>query len=263
MDIDRVNFIPESYYRKAAACRRRLGRAVLLGLAVATLCVTAGVQFVLSADARRDVWNLEGQARRVDEADHRLELKQARQRELERELATRQELHQPITASHTLVAIANLLDPAASLTRLEVIAVRPQPAPKPKPGDKKAAAKAEAQAEQAKDKPQQPYELHVNLEGLAPNEHDVASLVESLTQSPMFSHVRLEASRPGRLGPYQTREFELSLTIPLHRHVSIVQAAPLDDRDDHRSANPTANRDPNPAQARASVGDADPIGGAR
>lgn len=191
-----VNFLPDSFYQKRARRRRTwrqralvLGVAGLLGLW--SLSVFSG-----TSDLRQRAEQLESDAQAAQL--HRTALVQLREQHaaLDKQVAVRRELVQPIGYAQTLAVLTAMLPDSITLEKLSLTTV--------------------LQHEEGDAQPQNDH-IALSMEGLALDDLTVASLVADLDDSPLFDNVKLRGSRGETVRGIAARRFRVDLTLNLER----------------------------------------------
>lgn len=203
-----VNFLPESYVRTQQR-RKRVYRQF-------SLIVVAAVCFAF--------WGIGLQADRVHHRRLAEEVESAMVNEkskldamasldkdyqaLSRQAELNRELTQPVTFTRVLETLGELTPQEVAMVDLSLVSVRPTPQ-----------ATSTKKANKKSDEPEkrQPDLIEVELEALAPSDLSVAKLVSSLSDSPLFTSVKMRSSRTVEQDGYYVRRFRLTAVIDLDR----------------------------------------------
>lgn len=194
-----MNLLPEPTRLKIAA-RRSVTRWVGLYAASGALLVLITLALrIQQASVHADTQRLEREATLDAEATARLTALQSEIEQLSRTISFNARLALPVLTSDLLAVIAEALPPTMTLNN---IAVTPSfasapPSPNETP------------------MPPSPVTLLVEVSGIARSDLDVASLVATLDQHPLFDRATLEHSRSRDLNGLAVREFALSLEVNL------------------------------------------------
>ncbi|MBI1367441.1 MAG: hypothetical protein GC162_02180 [Planctomycetes bacterium] len=213
-----VDFVPAWYRRKEAnrrSTKRQMVMVVVLVAGMAALLVQNWhTHEALASYADQLTRKLESTKMQITEATKL----RAQQAALDKQLRVHRELHKPIDYSHIIGTMAHIAPPSISMRDLsmeteKVTYTRPIAA-----GDKGFADSAKGKGA-AGAKPRTVTESYwvvsVELEGIAPNDRDVANFIGELAASKVFQNVKMIYSKAGTFGPYVTRNFRIRMEVPL------------------------------------------------
>jgi Tfp pilus assembly protein PilN len=203
-----VDFLPERVIQQRARRRRLMRQGWLLLLCVALMAGLAFVRHgrIRQARAERDVWT-----ERSENARQQVELR----KELEREQASLSlkkriddQLGTRISARDLLAELCRLLPTSMSLTSMEMEEVRFLD-----DGSADAGGRS-ARARRAKGREATPARhLQVVIQGLAPNDVDVANFIGRLSACPLFESVQMGYTRTQEFRGREAREFEATFFV--------------------------------------------------
>lgn len=208
-----INFLPKSYIRKRKRQRRLFRQSGLI--VVALVCL--GFWFVgLKAESYR-LANLAKQteAAVASASSNLVQIKdyQKQKAALKAEHEINRQLAQPVSYSQILQVLGALMPDEVALTRLMLNSQRPEPA-KAKEAEHKKSRNARQRAKSA----DEPDFIEVEIDGLAPDDISVASLISELDAHPLFSSVKIRSSRSVETRGVVARQFYLSATVDLDRN---------------------------------------------
>ena len=205
-----VNFLPASY---ALAEQRR--RIVQRQLVLSVLVVAGLMAMVMQTWSNHRHLALYHQSlaeqaatmqKQVTEAT---KLQQARA-ELSRQLEVQRQLHQPISYSQITGTLAALTPDTISLRLLQVSTEKTVIKPAtPKPG--KRGAKV------AEQKPEVRYAVQLEVEGYAPSDDDIATMLARLNTSGVFEQIKMLYSKQSERRGVTVRQFMVRMQVPLDR----------------------------------------------
>ncbi len=205
--MNEVNFLPQSYIRRQAARRRVYRQIVLVAVfffALVGWWLTLQMQ---TYQLREQVSLLDGELKMVSADPVRLQQVKAQYDKLSHQVKVQRELVQPISFTQVLATISTVLPAQVSLKELRVEARRPKPL-------------TEKELKDKKNKPADPNAkppdnlIHIEMEAIAPSEF-VSQTVESLSDHPVFSKVKLRYSRETELNGHIASVFQIVMQIDL------------------------------------------------
>lgn len=218
-----INFLPASF-KKARQRRRRVVRQVgLVLLLSACLVGWWAAQSSRTKTLKQYVQTIEAEA--VAAKEHRSELGKLRseQQNLQHRLRVQRDLAQSIEHTQIIQRIGEQLPDQIALTEIRLTADRPEPmtaeaakrraqSQKRRKFDKKSKSASIGSKEQ-----EDAARMHVVVQGLAPNDLTVSTLIDSLDNDPLFEQVKISHSRDVQQFGVRARSFELRMQVPLDR----------------------------------------------
>lgn len=217
-----VDFLPESY-RKARRRRGRLFRQVALVGSIAGCLALATVALKThSVSQRRTAERLEDTVKSEQNALGVVSGLNQERRALLENFDLKKELAPPITYSQVIAEIGHALPEGVAMVELAMRSVRPKPEPLvDKPEGRKA-------SDDDKPKPVEPNLIGVELQGLAPDDLTVATLVSTLDENAMFSRVTMRSSESVTTQGLLARQFNLTAIVDLDRQIRWADQTPTE-----------------------------------
>ncbi len=216
--MQQINFLPQSYIKKATRHRRRVRQGVLVGVFVVTLGGWFTAQRTKTAWLEREVIASERQVSAVlEQRDERVRLEAQRDR-LQQQMQLVDELSQPIRHTQVLAAANRLIPPSMALTDLRLDVHRPTPALL-----KAADGNTHRRQKDATDAARS--EIELDLEAITGDPLAMPTLITQLREDPLFEEVQLRYSRAAVVGRVPARKFRLGLTLDLDRSFRFVPSA--------------------------------------
>ncbi len=207
-----VNFIPDDYVKTKESRRTNLLYFGLLAVVMVVLIgsfVTIKVrQHAVGIEEKRIVAKMS----QVPEAIKQFEELQRRHEAMFGTVLAAAELLEPVPRSALLASLTNNLPGGVSVLRLKVIQRMPKNSPKRRQGDTtkyKSEQGKEAAGEQPYVSPERLLETHIDIEGIAPSDIQVASYIQQLSDSSLLDNVELVESKEHKSGETMFRQFKL------------------------------------------------------
>jgi len=170
----------------------------------------------------------------VQQSIRQLEQLEIRQKEMMKAALTTAQLLEPVPRSVLLASLTNNLPSGVSLLRLFVEQKEPKRTRPPVPNNKYQAAQADATLNQEKLSTEQLLETHIEIEGMAPSDLQVASYIERLSSSHLLQNVALVESKEHNIDDTTFRRFKLTAMLGKHIHLTKEDVDLI--RDVHESA---------------------------
>ncbi len=218
--MSQINFLPDSFLQ-----HRRRRRSAVRQYALLAVVAAGMIGWYFSAQNRLE--RLNDYARSLEElaATTAMQKTQAlqlgeREKALVRRVQIQRELSPPIDLSEVIAVITGILPESVALDSL---AVTQQPPPIQQPQVSTPSSKTKTKSK-SKTKPapaptsDQPWHyLNVELRGVAPSGSDMANIVGSLEEHPLFDQVRPGDSRSVERNGFKVSEFAIKFRVPLDR----------------------------------------------
>jgi Tfp pilus assembly protein PilN len=189
-----INFVPDDYVQNGNLRRMNLMYLVLLLAVMATL----GGSFVAIKTRQRALVATESllnqKMSKAQDAIKQFEQLQSKRKEMMKTALMTSELLEPVPRSVMLAALTNSLPTGASLLRVKLVQKAPKtntPASAP-PASVKAAANKAVENDAASERL---LETHLEIEGIAPSDLQVAVYIERLSGSALLDGVALVESK--------------------------------------------------------------------
>jgi len=228
-----INFVPDDY---AQSNESRRTNFIYLAL-FAVVMIALGVSFVSIKIRQRACCTSEEMINtrmtEAKEAINQFEKLQTKKRDMMKTAITTMELLEPVPRSILLASLTNNLPPGVSLSKVDLIQKQSKQDPTVATTSKfqsaqgqKAASESNGsnQAGQSKngapENPEKLLETHIDIGGLAPSDHQVASYIEQLSNSTLLDNVALVETKEFKLEDSTLRQFKLSAMLRKNVHLS-------------------------------------------
>ncbi len=218
-----INFVPDDYVQSNESRRANLMCLILFSVVMAAL----GGSFVTikirqrACGAQESIVN--ARMTKMEESIKQFEDLQSRRQEMMRTALTTAELLEPIPRSVLLASLTNTLPPGVSLIKLGLMQKqdksRGQSAGAPKPKYQTAQNKSAA-ASEAKTSEEEAVEIHMDIEGIAPSDLQVAAYIEHLSRSILVEDVDLVESKEKKIEDTAFRQFKLTAMLNKSIHLT-------------------------------------------
>ena len=216
-----INFVPDDYVQNNESRRTNLMYLVLFVIVMVSLGGTfATIKMRQRAlDAEEALVN--DKLSRAQEAILQFEQLQTRRKEMMKTALTTAELIESVPRSVLLASMTNDLPPGVSLLKLKLI----QKDPKKTSSNTPVSNYQKAQASQTDDisaniSREKSLETHINIEGVAPSDRQVAAYIQSLNNSSLLDSVALVESKEHEIEDTVFRRFKLSAMLSKEIHLS-------------------------------------------
>jgi len=217
-----IDFVPDDYVQSSESQRTNLMYLVLLGVVMAVL----GGSFAtikLSQRAFRAKGELVNtKMAQAKESIRQFEELQTKRKAMMKTALTTEELLEPVPRSVLLASLTNNLPPGVSLLRLSLVQKESKQIRRiADPTNKYREAQAQkATAAQAKVSREQLLETHIDIEGIAPSDLQVAAYIEQLKSSRLLDNVALVESKEYKVEDIMFRQFKLTAMLKKDIHLS-------------------------------------------
>jgi len=220
-----INFVPEDYIQSSESRRTNLMYLVLF----AVVMVALGASFMTIKIRQRALNSKEklvnAKLTRAQEAIKQFEELQAKRKAMMKTALTTAELLEPVPRSILLASLTNNLPAGVSLLRLNLIQKEPKGTKSSlsatSRGNKYQAAKAQkAAAAKAEASREKLLETHIDIEGIAPSDLQVAACIERLNSSSLLNSVALVESKEHKVEDTTFRQFKLTAMLRKDVHLT-------------------------------------------
>jgi len=220
-----INFVPDDYVQSNESRRANLMCLVLFSVVMAAL----GGSFVTIKIRQRACGAEESLVNakmvKMQEAIQKFEELQTKRKEMMRTALTTAELLEPVPRSVLLASLTNNLPAGVSLVRLNLIQKDPGDGKnnRRRPSQNKYAA-ANSAGGDAKTAPkrsrEQRLETHMDIEGMAPSDIEVADYIERLGNSILLDNIALVESVEKKIEDVSFRHFKLKARLAGEVHLT-------------------------------------------
>jgi Tfp pilus assembly protein PilN len=216
-----INFVPDDYIQSNESRRTNLIYLVLLALVMAALAgsfLTIRIR-LRNFDAKERMVN--AKMTRIQESIKQFEQLQVERKDMMKTALTTTQLLEPVPRSVLLASLTNNLPPGVSLLRLKLIQKEGKRVNYPAPAKSKyQEAQAEYNPAQTAVTREQLLETHIDIEGMAPSDLQVASYIERLSNSSLFNRVSLVESTEHKVEDTVFRKFKLKADLRKETHLT-------------------------------------------
>lgn len=205
-----IDFLPPSYREKRAARQRRVRRYAFTALAAAFV---ASWWLPLQSEVEAAQYEADALSQKLHGNEvQKAELKklQAEQESLQKRLAVREQMIDPVDTTQVLALLANLAPDEIKFDRVSVSARRPAPEIV---DDKKKKPRKEKEPKAVV------HEIEIEIDAFAPNDRSIVNFVGAIDQHPLFSSVKVPTNRNAQIQGYAARQFRLLVVVDLNREI--------------------------------------------
>lgn len=217
-----INFVPDDYVQGNESRRANLMCLVLFSVVMAVL----GGSFVM-IKIRQKACNAEeslvsAKMARMQESIKQFEELQTRRKEMMRTALTTAELIEPVPRSVVLASLTNNLPAGVSLVKLSLIQKEPSNRPRRRNASRNRyeAAKHPGGSESDSLSGEKSLETHLDIEGMAPSDLQVAAYIEQLGCSALLTEVALVESKEKKIDDTSFRHFKLKAMLSGEVHLT-------------------------------------------
>ena len=219
-----INFIPDDYIQSNESHRTNLMYLVLFAVVMAAL----GGSFMTIKMRQRALNTKENlvnaKLSRAQEAIRQIEELQTKRQAMMKTALTTAELLESVPRSVLLASLTNNLPTGVSLSRLNLVQKKPKRIPtrrNPAPSNKyKAAQAGKATTAQPTMSQEKSLETHIDIEGIAPSDLQVAAYIERLSNSTLLDNVALVESKEQKIEDATFRQFKLTAMLRKDVHLT-------------------------------------------
>jgi len=224
-----INFVPDDYVQSNESRRANLMCLVLFSVVMAALGGTFVTIKIRQKACTAEESLVNARMARMQDSIQKFEELQTKRKEMMKTALTTAELLEPVPRSVLLASLTNTLPTGASLVKLSVIQKDPT-ADAGRRGRSSNSSKYQKKGGTgSKLSPEQSLQTHMDIEGIAPSDLQVANYIQRLGDSPLLDNVRLVESVEKKIKDASFRHFKL--TAMLAREVHLTK----EDVDDIRS----------------------------
>lgn len=205
-----INFVPDDYIQNNESRRTNLMYLVLFAVVMAAL----GGSFATIRIRRRAVRAKEKivntRTAQIQEAIRQFEELQTKRKAMMKTALTTAQLLEPVPRSVVLASLTNNLPSGVSLLKLNLIQKESKQVVRASPANKYQAARAEKAEAQTNVSREKSLETHIDIEGMAPSDLQVAAYIERLGMSSLLGNVALVESKERKIEDTTFRDFKLT-----------------------------------------------------
>jgi Tfp pilus assembly protein PilN len=218
-----INFVPDDYVQSNESRRANLVCLMLFSVVILALAaVSISIRVRQRACSAEDAL-ITAKTARMQEAIKQFEKLQEKRKEMMRTALTTAELLESVPRSVLLASLTNNLPAGVSLIKLEMEQKEP-----PKSVVRKAPVTNKYQAAKGQPGPEpeaapsgeKNLETHMDIEGVAPSDIQVASYIERLSNSALLTEVALVESKEITVNDVTFRDFKLTAMLNHQLHLT-------------------------------------------
>ncbi len=223
--MNEINFLPQSYRNSLHIRQRRVREATVVILVAVSLMALWAYGLTGTVMMRHEALRTESRLTQALGTEQQVAKLTETMKQLAEQRRIQREVRVPIRHHEVIRVLASLVPDSTAFTDLSLENHRPDPAPYRDPtlpvATATPASKAAAQAKKKK-----PDYIAVQLEGLAPDDLAVASLIASMSEHPLFHGVKLHSSRFVDARGLAARQFRVTAAVDLSRDYRWVDPVP-------------------------------------
>lgn len=212
-----INFVPDDYIQNNESKRTNLMYLILL-VVVMTALGGSFVTIKIRQRACRAKENLvNSRMAKMHEAIQQFDELQVKKRAMMKTALTTAELLEPVPRSILLASLTNNLPSGVSLVNLTLLQKIPKTSSHVSVSSKYQTAQT---GNKSKLSPEQMLETHIEIEGMAPSDLQVASYIERLSNSTLMHNVALVESKEHKIDDGIFRQFKLTAMLKNDVHLT-------------------------------------------
>jgi len=218
-----INFVPDDYIQNNESCKTNLMYLVLFGVVMAVLGGAFLVIKVRQKMCSTEEKLVNAKIARAQEAIEQFEQLQTKRKAMMKTALTTIGLLEPVPRSLLLASLTNNLPAGVSLTRLNIVQKEPIRTTGTRHGpatSKYQTAQAQNAAEAAELSQEKLLDTHIDIEGIAPSDLQVAAYIERLGNSVLLDSVALVESKEKEIEDTTFRQFKLKAMLDKQVHLT-------------------------------------------
>jgi Tfp pilus assembly protein PilN len=207
-----IDFLPQTYHQERARRAQIYKQWVMILLTAVTLAGWGISRQQQSAELASRTNSLETLANDTRQKQSEMDKLRKDHKSLAYQLKIQRQLDQPVATTQVVSVLGQLLPGSSGLTQIEIKTQRPPPIPLSDPNKKKKKPKRNAS-------PQPPPKdfLEIDVYGIAPDDVEVAQMMNSMSDHPLFEKVIMHYSRTEERGEIISRRFHIGAKVPLNK----------------------------------------------
>jgi Tfp pilus assembly protein PilN len=214
-----INFVPDDYIQSNESRRANLMCLVLFSVVIAALGGSSVAIRIRQRACNAQEAMINAKMAQMEESIEKFETLQTKRKEM---MLTTAELLEPVPRSVLLASLTNNLPPGVSLIKLNVIQKKADKQAASAPAKNKYAAAQSKDGAEPEMKPsaEQGLETHMEIEGIAPSDLQVAAYIDHLGNSFLLDDVSLVESKEQKVGDTAFRDFRLTAMLRKEVHLT-------------------------------------------
>ncbi len=214
-----INFVPDDYVQDNESRRINLMYLILFVVLMIALCGSFMTIKIRQRACKVKEKLVNTKMAQIQETIKQFEELQAKRGAMMRTALTTAELLEPVPRSVLLASLTNNLPSGVSLLKLNLIQKEPKQTSQTAPTSKYQAAQAKKTAENNVS-PEKSIETHIDIEGMAPSDLQVAAYIERLSNSSLLDNVALVESKEHKIEESTFRRFKLTARLGKDVHLT-------------------------------------------
>jgi Tfp pilus assembly protein PilN len=213
-----INFVPDDYVQSNESRRANLMCLVLFSVTMAALVGTFMMLKIRQRACTTEEQLVNAKMTKMQESIQKFEDLQTKRKEMMRTALTTAELIEPVPRSVLLASLTNNLPAGVSLTRLDMVQKEPPRGSVDRSRNKYQAGAAGAESPATS--VEKSLETHMQIEGMAPSDLQVAAYIERLGNSILIDRVALVESVEKKVDKTNFRCFKLTAMVSSEVHLT-------------------------------------------
>ena len=216
-----INFVPDDYIQNNESRRTNIMYLVLFAVVMAALCGSfVAIKIRQRALATREkLVNMK--MAQAQEAIRQFEELRSKRKAMMKTALTTAELLEPVPRSVLLASLTNNMPAGVSMLRLSFVQKEPGRTGRTAGTSKYKASQAKkAAANEPEMSREKSLEIHIDIEGIAPSDLQVAAYIKRLSNSTLLSSVALVESREHKIEEVSFRQFKLKAILRKDIHIT-------------------------------------------
>lgn len=216
-----INFVPDDYVQNTESSRTNLLYLVLFGIVMIALCGSFMTIKIRQRACGVKEKLVNTKMTKIQEAIKKFEELQTKRGEMMRTALTTSQLIEPVPRSVLLATLTNNLPRGVSLLKLGLIQKESGRSLKSAPTSKYQTKQAKAAANDAQVSRESLLETHIDIEGVAPSDLQVAEYIGRMSNSSLLDNVALVESKEHEVeGGTMFRRFKLTAMLKKEVHLT-------------------------------------------
>jgi Tfp pilus assembly protein PilN len=216
-----INFVPDDYVQSNESRRANLMCLVMFSVVMAALVGSFVTIKIRQQACRAEESLVNTKMTRMQESIQKFEELQTKRKEMMRTALTTAELLEPVPRSVVLASLTNNLPAGVSLLKVGMTQKEAKQAAPAAAKTRYQAAQQKGGADTGSKTPiEKEIETHLEIEGMAPSDLQVAAYIERLSSSVLLSDVDLVESKEKKVDETSFRQFKLTAMLRPEVHLT-------------------------------------------
>jgi Tfp pilus assembly protein PilN len=219
-----INFVPDDYIQTSESRRTNLLYLVLFAVVMAALVGSFMTIKIRQRALNAKETTVNAKLAQTQEAIKQFEELQKKRKAMMKTALTTTELLEPVPRSVLLASLTNNLPRGVSLLRLNIAQKQPKKTRGAAPTNKyKKTQAGKANAPQPAVSREKLLETHIDIQGIAPSNRQVAAYMECLSTSTLLENVALVESKEHKIKDEDMVFMQFKLTAMLRKNVHLTK----------------------------------------